>query len=113
MMRRGRARLFSISGSPYIILHRLLRLAILGAIARFPTLSVVSQTRCKIDVFPAFALPITSTRKVIAGNRRPSIVGAVLLSAARAVSLSAVRLRSVRLCAGPIGAVVKAVGQEY
>ena len=41
MVRRGRARLFSISGSPYIILHRLLRLAILGAIARFPTVAVI------------------------------------------------------------------------
>ena len=37
MVRRGRARLFSISESPYIILHCLLRLAILGATARFPT----------------------------------------------------------------------------
>ena len=67
-------------------------------------LSVVSQTRCKIDVFPAFALPITSTRNVIAGNRR--------LSTVDAVSLSAVRLRLVRLCAVPIGAVVKSVVEE-
>ena len=37
MVRRGGARLFSISGSPYIILHCLLRLAILGVTARFPT----------------------------------------------------------------------------
>ena len=47
MVRRGRARLFSISGSPYIILHRLLRLAILGAIARFPTRCVVEATENK------------------------------------------------------------------
>jgi hypothetical protein len=32
-------------------------------------LSVVSQTRCRIDVFPAFALPITSTRNLRSGIR--------------------------------------------
>jgi hypothetical protein len=33
-------------------------------------LSVVSQTRCRIDVFPAFALPIIRTRNWIFGIRR-------------------------------------------
>jgi hypothetical protein len=33
-------------------------------------LSVVSQTRWRIDVFPAFALPITRTRNWIFGIRR-------------------------------------------
>ena len=61
-------------------------------------LSVVSQTRCKIDVFPAFALPITSTRNLIAGNLgRLLAAGAVWLCAVRAVLwLSAVR--AVWLC---------------
>ena len=69
-------------------------------------LSVVSQTRCKIDVFPAFALPITSTRNLIVGNRG---LDRGRLSAVRAVWLCAVRLcavrRAVRLCELPIGAV--------
>ena len=64
-------------------------------------LSVVSQTRCKIDVFPAFALPITSTRNLNVGNRG---LGRGRLSAVRAVWLCAVR-RAVRLCELPIGAV--------
>ena len=73
-------------------------------------LSVVSQTRCKIDVFPAFALPIPSTRNLIAGNLgRLLAAGAVWLCAVREVLwLSAVRavwLCVVRLCAVPIGAV--------
>jgi hypothetical protein len=33
-------------------------------------LSVVSQTRCRIEVFPAFALPIIRTRNRIFGIRR-------------------------------------------
>ena len=33
-------------------------------------LSVVSQTLCKIDVLPAFARPMISTRKSIFGSRR-------------------------------------------
>lgn len=33
-------------------------------------LSVVSQTLCKIDVLPAFARPIISTRKSIFGSWR-------------------------------------------
>ena len=60
-------------------------------------LSVVSQTRCKIDVFPAFALPITSTRNRISGIRGRLCTGRLCV-----VWLCAV------LCAVPIGAVWKA-----
>ena len=56
-------------------------------------LSVVSQTRCKTDVFPEFALPITSTRNLITG------IGG------RLSAICAVRLCAGRLCAVPIGAV--------
>ena len=75
-------------------------------------LSVVSQTRCSIDVFPAFALPITSTRNRICGNRgRLSVVptvtavGLSVVPAVTVVWLSVVRVRVIRLCAVSIGAV--------
>jgi hypothetical protein len=66
---------------------------------------VVSQTRCKIDVFPAFALPITSTRNWIAGIRG-WLCGGVKGGVAQLCG-GVARLRAclIRLCAVPIGAV--------
>ncbi len=43
-------------------------------------LSVVSQTLCKIVVFPAFALPMTSTRNLIFGIGRDCFVSIAFVS---------------------------------
>jgi hypothetical protein len=55
------------------------------------SLSVVSQTRCRIDVFPAFSLPIISTRNWIFGSRRwvySVDIGAMKFGKGRVVDVS-------------------------